>query len=130
MEEARYILYADDDIDDRDIMKEGFREHPEYTLLEFQDGQELLLFLKNQESVIPHICLIILDINMPILNGIQTLQQLKQQPEWKGISTVLYSTSGSPADKLAAEVLGTDILLKPTSFSGIQQAITRLLEYC
>ncbi|MDB5196717.1 MAG: response regulator [Flaviaesturariibacter sp.] len=129
MTTRKYILYADDDMDDREMMEHAFLTETEYTLLTFSNGEELLNFLNSTEAP-ASIALVVLDINMPILNGMETLKTLKQNDTHKEIPVVMFSTSGSPKDRAEAAQLSTDVLLKPSSFNEVLSISKTMLEYC
>jgi CheY-like chemotaxis protein len=128
MDTRRYVLYAEDDIDDRELFEEGFRDFPEFHLETFSNGMELLSFLK--ESPAAEICLILLDINMPVLTGVETLTILKQDKCFREIPVALFSTAGSPTDRKIAESLNTQVVLKPASHGEIKIKIGQLLKHC
>jgi CheY-like chemotaxis protein len=128
MSTRKYLLYADDDLDDREMMEHAFLTENEYLLLTFANGEELLQFLKDKSA--SEVALIVLDINMPILNGMETLKALKVDEAYKEIPTVMFSTSGSPKDRAEAAELGTDVLLKPSSFNEVQAISRTMLGYC
>ena len=70
------ITLADDDEDDRLFFTDAFDELKINTVVNtFKNGKELLDFLHHPESVLPNI--IFLDLNMPILNGIECLKEIK-----------------------------------------------------
>ena len=122
-------MYADDDLDDREMMEHAFLTETEYTLLTFSNGEDLLRFLRQTEAG-AIISLIVLDINMPILNGMETLKILKKEEVTKVIPTVMFSTSGSPKDRSEAALLQTDVLLKPSSFNEVLNISKTMLGYC
>ena len=122
-------MYADDDLDDREMMEHAFLTENEYSLLTFSNGEELLQFLKDKPAS-SEVALIVLDINMPILNGMETLKALKADAAYKEIPTVMFSTSGSPKDRAEAAELGTDVLIKPSSFNEVQAISQTMLGYC
>ena len=109
MDQRKYVIYVDDDEDDLEIFTTTFFDFPEFKLLSFTNGAELLTYLKGKDPSI-EICLIVLDINMPVLNGIDTLLRLKADSNYSTIPTVLYSTSGSPSDRRQAEFVNTEIV--------------------
>ena len=67
---------------------------------------------------------------MPILNGVDTLLQLKANDHYNHLPAVLYSTAGSPTDRRQAQSVGADIVLKPSSFKEVHPTIEKLLNRC
>lgn len=122
----KYIIYVEDDPDDLLLMQEAFREINDYELLSFENGAALLQFL-HRSLCFPS--LIILDINMPILNGRETLRCLKQHPLYHNIPVVLFSTGNNPAERLYAEGYHTDLVVKPYDFASLRVAARKLMSY-
>jgi CheY-like chemotaxis protein len=89
------LLLAEDDADDRHLFHYFIKEFPQLELLPpSTNGAEVLDYLSAAEADIPD--LILLDQNMPKMNGKETLIQLKAHPRWAGIPVVLYSTNADP----------------------------------
>lgn len=124
-----FVLYADDDMDDRDLMQDCMGSNFPQKLLTFANGQDMLDFLNHLDVPI-NISLIILDINMPLMGGMETLQHLKSDRRFQDLPTVLFSTGGSPADKTAAKALGADIVVKSCSYWQMKNTVRSLLDYC
>ena len=102
------ILLVEDDADDRYIMHQAFQElsfGDEVKM--FSSGEELNTYLQHlSPSAFPE--LIVLDYNMPALNGAELAIQLKKQPGYKAIPVVLYSTGMSP--KMKRDLLASGVL--------------------
>lgn len=125
------ILWADDDADDLQMMREILiNTKGNYKIVEVQNGKEALEYLKQakKEEGLP--CLIILDINMPVLDGKETLSILKTNEEYKSIPVVVFSTSESEMDKMFCQKFGTELVTKPPSFHSLSVALNKLLKYC
>lgn len=129
MNNRKYILYADDDIDDREMMEHAFLMETEYTLVTFSNGDELLTFVKDDFNK-DHTRLLVLDINMPVLNGMETLRRLKEDQDLKTIPAVMFSTSSNPKDAAEAKTLNTEVLSKPCSFNEVIEVSKKILDYC
>jgi CheY-like chemotaxis protein len=122
----KYLVYVDDDPDDRMLFKEAFDSMPEYKLLTLVNGFELLLFLKQRnQGELPY--LIVLDINMPVMNGLEALSILKTNETYKKIPIVMFTTSANPEAVEYCKNLGTDIIIKPTKYSEIRNVFQELL---
>lgn len=125
------ILWADDDMDDLMLMKEILQKNgKDYEIKEVRNGKDALGFLEQsqQQNNLP--CLIILDINMPILDGKETLSIIKKQEEYKDIPVVVFTTSNSELDKLFCRRFQVEMITKPPHYKSLETAVLRLLEFC
>lgn len=114
------ILYADDDSDDREIFAEILEEiDPEISLVEASDGRETINILA--QGILPD--LIFLDINMPRLNGEETLVEIRKDKRFKNTKVVIYSTSVNPKSIDTYLSLNAEFLLKPNS---VQDGVNKL----
>src|SRR5690349_4795227 len=113
------ILVVDDDSDDRAILKDYFTEVglADEALLFFENGKHCIEYLDGLGTgPLPEI--IMLDMNMPIMNGSQTLIYLKQDPNLRKIPVFIYSTSDNEQEKRKGLSLGaTEYLVKPMSYT-------------
>ena len=125
------ILWADDDADDLMLMKEILLKNNRlYNIVEVRNGKEALDYLKisRENGKLP--CLIILDINMPILDGKETLSILKKEEEFSSIPVVVFTTSNSELDKLFCKKFQVEMITKPPHFKSLENAVLRLLNFC
>lgn len=123
----KLVLYADDDSDDRELLDAGFLAHPDYTLLTFTDGQKLLTHLIQSNK---NVCLVVLDVNMPKLNGMETLAAIRKDSELTQLPVVMFTTSNNPADKLHAADLQAIVITKATSEQQQKALLVQMLDYC
>ena len=125
------ILWADDDPDELMLMREVLYElDSQYYVIEATNGREVLQYLDEAKHTGVFPCLIVLDLNMPILNGKETLAHLKQDDDLANIPIVMFTTSGSPLDKHFCEQYGTEMLTKPLTFATLKQVVQKLLHMC
>ncbi|MGE5521652.1 MAG: response regulator [Candidatus Dadabacteria bacterium] len=128
----RYIIFADDDVDDLELITGSFKEvNNEIDLLEFKDGKAVLHFLEQvsvQSGVFPR--LIVLDINMPFMDGISTLTAIRQKEALKNIPVVIYTTSMTKNNIQLCKVMDASWLIKPTSVEQIRQTAEILSGLC
>ena len=86
------ILYAEDDLDDFDTLKEVFSDlAPELEMIHARNGLEVLSYLE-MHGIDNKPLLIILDGNMPGMNGRETLECLMKMHQYNDIPVVVYST--------------------------------------
>lgn len=118
------ITLADDDEDDRLFFTDAFDELKINTVVNtVKNGRELINFLNHSETVLPNI--IFLDLNMPILNGIDSLKEIKQNEKFKDIAIAIYSTSSSEEDIENTFVLGANIYIKkPSNFNDLKKILS------
>lgn len=126
------LLMADDDIEDREILKDAFEEIGAKDVMGFcENGEQLLEILEQlfSASVVPR--LIVLDLNMPRLSGIQTLEFLKKDDRFKSIPVIIYSTSINLVDKEKSLSLGAhSYIAKPLSFAEGLDIARTFFSFC
>ena len=128
---SRYILCVDDDIDDSALLFDAVKKtDPSMYIVEVHNGEEALIYLNKAKtfSLLPS--LIILDVNMPRIDGKQTLVRIKEDEELKRIPVVIFTTSGNQRDKLFFAHYGVDLYTKPDRASEYRTLIEQLLKYC
>lgn len=119
------IFIVDDDDDDRFMLWQAFqKKHPACLVCTFTDGQELLDHLRDYYDI-PD--LIILDQNMPVMDGFTTLKRLKKSSRHRTIPTVILGSSFEMDINWRSHDLGADaIVAKPTRYSELVQLANRL----
>lgn len=122
------VLWADDDPDDLLIMREALQliDHSHH-VIELINGREVLNYL-NAGHALP--CLIILDNNMPVLSGIDTLVQIKKQESFKNIPVIIFTTSNSEQDRKFCLQHGAKMYTKPHTLDGFKSILLELLMHC
>jgi CheY-like chemotaxis protein len=127
---ARIVLCVDDDPDDRELIRNAiFNVDPSYTVAHATNGKEAILYLtRAEDSEFP--CLVILDINMPVMDGKQALAVIKKNEKWNHVPVVVFSTSSHPADLQFCERYGVELVTKPANFNQITMEAERLLQHC
>ncbi|HWI90947.1 MAG TPA: response regulator [Flavisolibacter sp.] len=127
---SRYIIFADDDADDMELITGFFKQYNrDINVLEFKDGKEVLKFLDELAfNATP--LLIVLDINMPRLNGKETLVAIRNHARYQYIPVVIYTTSTSKTDEDFCRHLGASWVSKSTTIEGVKQVAKVLAEFC
>lgn len=125
------VLYADDDPEDIELVSEAFQHFAKNVeLMTFPDGIELLNFIETVDPFHAAPCLFILDINMPRLNGKETLRRLRTVEALADVPAVLFSTSSLPADAAFARNLNAGFVTKPLHTNQIHHIIDEIIEHC
>lgn len=127
----RYVLIADDDRDDIILMEEAFRrKRIAEELISVNNGYALLnhLYSITDSSQWPQ--LILLDLNMPLKNGRDTLTELKQDPLLKKIPVIIYSTTDNQQEiKRCYELGANSYVVKPAAFEQILATVEAIHTY-
>lgn len=124
----RFVLCVDDDVDDRSVISEAIKElDPELTVIETSNGREAHQFLQEAKDIGIFPCLILLDMNMPLMNGKETLKQLKNDELLKVIPVAFFSTSSNPLDRSFSDQYGVKFVTKPFSYQSIVAVLKELL---
>lgn len=125
------ILWADDDADDLQMMREILqRSELNFDIIEVRNGKEALDHLDQAKARESLPCLIILDINMPVMDGKETLSIIKKTDDYQSIPVVVFTTSESELDKKFCEKMDTEMITKPPTFQKLESAVVRLLSFC
>jgi CheY-like chemotaxis protein len=125
------ILCIDDDPEDVEMLREAFRKlSVDYEFVQATNGVlglKLLrdLALKNEQP-----CLIVLDINMPKMDGRETFIALKKDPVLSDIPTVIFSTSSSGMDKMFFSKKNVEYFVKPIDFQKLSVVAGTFLKMC
>jgi CheY-like chemotaxis protein len=130
------ILMADDDADDRLMTKEAFAESRLANDLRFvTDGAELLDYLKRRgqysdPASSPRPGLILLDLNMPKVDGRQALEEIKADPALKRIRVIVLTTSKAEEDIYRTYNLSAaSYITKPVTFEALVEVVKTLGKY-
>ena len=128
---SRFILIGEDDTDDQEMLKEVFSSIDSSFILFFvNSGSEILSALgKLRDDQMP--CLIVLDYNMPGLNGADILKELGTNERYKHIPRIVWSTSASEKfRKLCLELGAVDYVIKPNNVPELEKIARYMLSVC
>lgn len=124
------IIICDDDEDDLFLIKSVF-EDIEFNNQTFylKNGLELIQQLKSNEKN-TSVGLILLDLNMPKMDGREVLEAIKSDPAFRHIPVVILTTSSSPQDVEQCYELGANCFItKPSSYDELSDAIGTLVKF-
>ncbi len=125
------VIYADDDVDDLMLVKEAFSDHANNVdLVTLSNGVEALSYLNELvlDNTVP--CLIILDINMPKMDGKETLVKIRTIPELNSVPVILFTTSSQTFDKKFAHNLNAGFITKPIDFQQMDRIANEFIDHC
>jgi CheY-like chemotaxis protein len=125
------IFLAEDDLDDQELLHEAIMAIDKTVELTcFTNGIKLVEHLETVPvENLP--CLIILDYNIPELNGEEILKHLNNKEQFNNIPKVIWSTSNSPLYKSTCLSLGAKAYFeKPPTFGGFHAMAIEMLKFC
>jgi two-component system response regulator len=128
---------AEDDEDDRQFALDALREARHGSELRFvSDGAELLDYLRHHghyaagQAVAPRPAIILLDLNMPKMDGREALAEIKADPALRGIPVVVLTTSRDEEDIRRSYDLGaSSFITKPVTFHGLVAVLREWSRY-
>lgn len=112
------IILIDDDEDDRYIFQEAFNKSGcKNPFLQFDSGAAFLDYLENTEDL-PS--LVLLDLNMPLMDGREILKKIRTVPKWNAMPVIVFTTSSFDKDRDLSYQLGANCFIsKPTAYQEI-----------
>ncbi|HVF80586.1 MAG TPA: response regulator [Flavisolibacter sp.] len=125
------VVYADDDPDDIELVEEAFKRYAtNVEVITFRDASQALSYLKNQTDLDALPCLVILDINMPLMDGKEALIRLRQMERYEAIPVVLFTTSSLPLDKAFAKRYDAGFITKPLGYEQMELITKEFINHC
>jgi CheY-like chemotaxis protein len=125
------ILYADDDPDDLELVQEAFRKYAaNVDVLTATDGSQALSYLLSINDGDPSPCLIILDINMPMLSGKDVLIRIRQEERFEATPVVLFTTSSMSLDAQFAKHYNAGFITKPLDSGQMRKITEQFIRHC
>ncbi|MEE3715229.1 response regulator [Tumidithrix elongata RA019] len=123
------ILLVEDDKLDIMTLKRGLRDiHADNPLHVRNDGEDALEFLRDPNNPTPG--LILLDLNMPRMNGLEFLKILKADPNWRKIPVVILTTSREEQDRLVSfELSAAGYIVKPLEYPDFVEKLLVIYNY-
>lgn len=129
MQLSKTIFLVDDDPDDRLLISEAIHSVIKAVrIVEIQSGIDLLNILSSQPGQVPD--LILLDMNMPGINGLETLSQLREKPSQRCFPIIMLSTACNNDLVKQAYMLGVNAFMPKPITSGHYRAVARAVNLC
>lgn len=123
------IFYVDDDADDRLIMVHAFQDYRDQVeLVLFDNGLDLLNHLNKNSETPP--CLILLDLNMPKLDGKDTLRLIRNNSKYDPIPVIIFTTSSLPSDSYFVRHFKAGFYTKPLDLHQMTPMIEKFVSFC
>jgi two-component system, response regulator len=130
------ILMVDDDPDDFFLVRHALGDKKNgIDLRLLEDGEELMNYLLQlgqfeERACAPPPCLILLDLNMPRMDGREALREMKADPSLRHIPVVVFTTSNDIDDIMSSYQLGaSSFIVKPASYERLVAVLGSLMDY-
>lgn len=121
------LLVEDDEVDIMNVQRMFKKQNIPHRLKIARDGVEALTVLRDQEQK-PQV--ILLDINMPRMNGLEFLRELRADPSLRSITVFVMSTSSNPSDKSTAYQFNVaGYIVKPLTIDEFSNSFARLVRF-
>ncbi len=122
-----FFLLADDDEDDRQFFLEALRSiDPAIECIMAKNGKQALTLLQNNFFAVPDY--VFLDLNMPLMNGLKCLEEIKKLPSLMDLPVVLYSTTSEKAVEEQSKKAGAHaFFIKPNRPGELADYLRRLV---
>jgi CheY-like chemotaxis protein len=120
----------DDDADDLVFIQEAIKSYSTpFSVVEAKNGEEGLAYLSRakQSGELP--CLIIMDINMPKMDGRRAIQLIKEDNDLSKIPLVVFTTSSSSLDKRYFELYQVHYITKPNQYQAFTSKVSEMLSH-
>ncbi|MBV9986058.1 MAG: response regulator [Chitinophagaceae bacterium] len=127
---SKVILVADDDIDDQKLISDSFMDiHSGCKTEVVFNGQQAIARLSNPN--LPRPCLLILDLNMPIMGGMETLEHIRKNPAFDQLPVVVLTTDSSRESRNKTMTRGAnDYVVKPNDYRSMMEISEKMLQWC
>jgi two-component system, chemotaxis family, response regulator Rcp1 len=126
---GRKVILVEDNLADVELVKISVRElENPVELVHVGDGQELLNFLKT--ATLNDIAVILLDLNMPRVSGIDVLKFMSEDANYRKVPVVMFTTSNSKTDIMKCYELGAKAFVcKPLDIFEFNSSIKSIVEF-
>jgi CheY-like chemotaxis protein len=124
IDKCYHVLFVDDDSEESYLFNEAL-EHSglKIQLSKAKDGNELLNYLATHEM--PD--LVLIDINMPYMNGVEALYEIRNIPAYNNLPLVIYSTSSSQQEVDKCFQYGANLfVVKPDNFDSMVEVVNHI----
>jgi two-component system, response regulator len=120
------IIFAEDNPDHAFLIRRVLERHCVLTYA--SDGEQLLEILESWMDELPRLMLI--DVNLPRLSGLEVLEKLRAKPEWRCVPMVVFSTSKLRLEVERALSAGANsFVVKPAKFTEFRAVLEKIVEY-
>lgn len=126
------ILIVDDDVEDVQFIKRAFKKNgvtnPLFTVFSGEEAIDYLIRQQNNDEAFPG--LMLLDLNMPGVGGLETLRKIKENESWRHIPIVIFTTSKAQEDVVSSYRYGANCFIsKPFGLEGLVDVVAKIFDF-
>jgi len=130
MTDQKTIVCLDDDPDDRELLTSAIKDvDSSFKVINGDNGIKGLYILEQMMQIGQKPSLIILDLNMPLMDGQQTLIEIKKKPGLEKIPVVIFTTSAMEKNNQFFSDKGVPVVIKPVKYGSIVEQVRELISY-
>lgn len=123
------ILYAEDDQDDYESLLDAISQITDmYQVVQAKNGADAVAYLEDNATPAP--CLIVIDLNMPVMDGKELLQWLKSREQFRDIPIMVFTTSSREEDVKLCQKYSCTFFRKPTLYRDLLHIAKAMLDLC
>jgi CheY-like chemotaxis protein len=128
---SKTILFVEDDEDDRDVLADVLQDvNPSVNAVFAENGLKALEYLSKKKEASQLPCLIVLDLNMPFLDGKETFIKIRNELQLNSVPVIIFTSSHSPTDKQLFTSQGVEYIIKPNEFANLNKVVGHMVSIC
>jgi two-component system response regulator len=119
------ILLVEDNAADVELTLRAFKKNRLSNKIHVaRDGVEALEFLLGDELAVSQLCVVLLDVKMPRMDGLEVLRRMRADPRLRHLPVVMMTSSSEESDRVASYDLGANsYIVKPVDFENFTEAV-------
>jgi len=128
-----YVLIADDDVEDIEMLTTALKDAESgLNVVVAENGKKVMEQLQKTAGIAADAppCVLVMDMNMPKMDGRETVVAIKGYEHLKNLPILLFSTAKNKTDELFAEKWGVHFVQKPDSLQGLNEVAHAILTMC
>ena len=131
IEATRPIMLVEDNPMDIDLTRRAFQKRQIFNpIVVARDGEAALAMMMDWQKNTEHPVIILLDLKLPKVTGLEVLAQIKKHPKFKKIPVIILSSSSDAGDISQAYDLGVNsYIVKPVDFDQFMDVVTQINQY-
>jgi len=126
---TKLILHIDDDDDDLELMKDAIQSIDGLLLKQCSSGKEGLRFLEQAKTFGDLPCLIVLDMNMPVMDGMYLVKKIKADEVLSNVPVIVFTTSDGISDHEFCKKYAVPMFVKPYALKDFKSVVQKILNH-